>query len=107
MIELKKTEAINEESKGSYKVLLKNVFYNKYLTLYPNDQKAALNSKDPFIVALADEADENAEFDIEFLDRWQEEEAKIDKKPILIRLLKKFEEKPNDIFVLCLESDSS
>ena len=41
MIELKKTEAINEESKGSYKVLLKNVFYNKYLTLYPNDQKAA------------------------------------------------------------------
>ena len=39
MIELKKIEAENEESKGSYKVLLKNVFYNKYLTLYPNDQK--------------------------------------------------------------------
>ena len=39
MIELKKIEAENEESKGSYKVLLKNVFYNKYLILYPNDQK--------------------------------------------------------------------
>ncbi len=59
MIELKKTEAINEESKGSYKVLLKNVFYNKYLTLYPNDQKTKTLqvAQDPFMVVLADEAD--------------------------------------------------
>ena len=59
-----------------------------------------------FIVGLSDLANKDAEFDIEFIDRWHTFDEENSSKPILVRFVKTLDSFPDMKFVLVLENEN-